>query len=200
MCLRSRLAPGGLRRHFHGSARKAVLSHFDGRRGLSSARSVAPWPVEPQANPHAKWSSRMSPVMLPHSCVDPGPALLGTLTRRWVPMRQCTWRAALECLASHALRRTQNVVCHMSRPMIGSNAQVRCTDHSEMPFLAVAHVSYNVQCLPTAREPTARAAKGCPPPFTRDRQPNLRWQGAKRRRHRRQGHARLPARDHAPAW
>jgi hypothetical protein len=46
-------------------------------------------------------------------------------------------------------------------------------------------VSSNVQCLPTAREPTARAAKGCPPPFTRDRQPHLRWQGAKRQRGKR---------------
>jgi hypothetical protein len=32
----------------------------------------------------------------------------------------------------------------------------RCEGH---PVLA-----YNVQCLPTRREPTARAAKACPPP------------------------------------
>ena len=36
-------------------------------------------------------------------------------------------------------------------------------------------VSANVQRFPKAREPTVRAAKGCPPPFTRDPQPRPRW-------------------------
>jgi hypothetical protein len=31
-----------------------------------------------------------------------------------------------------------------------------------------------------SREPTDRAAKGCPPPFTRDRLPRPRWPAARR--------------------
>jgi hypothetical protein len=39
----------------------------------------------------------------------------------------------------------------------------RCT---LMPFAAPTFVAYNVQRFTKAREPTARAAKGFPPPFT----------------------------------
>jgi hypothetical protein len=35
-----------------------------------------------------------------------------------------------------------------------------------MPFVAVSVVAYNVHCFTKPREPTARAAKGFPPPFT----------------------------------
>ena len=34
-----------------------------------------------------------------------------------------------------------------------------------MPFAVGTHVAYNVLRFPTPREPTVRAAKGCPPPF-----------------------------------
>jgi hypothetical protein len=34
-----------------------------------------------------------------------------------------------------------------------------------MQFVAVTYVAHNVLRLPTAREPTVRAAMGCPPPY-----------------------------------
>jgi hypothetical protein len=37
--------------------------------------------------------------------------------------------------------------------------------HKLMQFVAITYVAYNVLRLPTAREPTDRAAEGCPPPF-----------------------------------
>jgi hypothetical protein len=44
----------------------------------------------------------------------------------------------------------------------------------ELPDL----LAYNVLRLPTAREPTVRAAEGCPPPRPRGPQPRPRWQAA----------------------
>ena len=53
----------------------------------------------------------------------------------------------------------------------------RYTGATMIPVLAL-----NVFWLTTAREPTVRAAEGCPPPFTRDRLPRPRWPAAKPRR------------------
>jgi hypothetical protein len=64
------------------------------------------------------------------------------------------------CIAANS------VACGEMRPaMVGLCLLVRCTGYTLMPFVAVVLVAYNVFRLPTAREPTVRAAKGCPPPF-----------------------------------
>jgi hypothetical protein len=49
--------------------------------------------------------------------------------------------------------------------MVDFSRRRDCTGHTLMQFIAVADVAYNVLRLPTAREPTVRAAEGCPPPF-----------------------------------
>jgi hypothetical protein len=49
-------------------------------------------------------------------------------------------------------------------------AQFAVTTASPFPFWPDA-VAPNVLRFPTPREPTVRAAKGCPPPFMRDVQP-----------------------------
>jgi hypothetical protein len=54
-----------------------------------------------------------------------------------------------------------------------------------MQFVAVTYVAHNVQCLPKAREPTVRAAKGFPPPLPSIHFHRPRWQGAERRRGKR---------------
>jgi hypothetical protein len=54
----------------------------------------------------------------------------------------------------------------MNPAMVGSRMMRECAGWTPMPFVAVTVVSYNVLRFPTPREPTARAAKGCPPPFT----------------------------------
>jgi hypothetical protein len=54
----------------------------------------------------------------------------------------------------------------MNAAMVGFLPGRNCTGHTLMQFVAVTYVAYNVLRLPTAREPTVRAAKGCPPPFT----------------------------------
>jgi hypothetical protein len=50
-----------------------------------------------------------------------------------------------------------------------------------MPFVAVLLVAYNVLRLPTPREPTVRAAKGCPPPLPEAVLTRLRWPAAEGR-------------------
>jgi hypothetical protein len=50
--------------------------------------------------------------------------------------------------------------------IVGFRIMRECAGCTLMPFLAVTVVSYNVLRFPTPREPTDRAAKGCPPPFT----------------------------------
>ena len=54
----------------------------------------------------------------------------------------------------------------MKPAMDGFRMMRECAGCTLMPFVAVTVVSYNVQRFTTAREPTDRAAKGCPPPFT----------------------------------
>jgi hypothetical protein len=54
----------------------------------------------------------------------------------------------------------------MNVAMVGLHRRRDCNGHTLMPFVAVTDVAYNVQRFTKAREPTARAAKGFPPPFT----------------------------------
>jgi hypothetical protein len=54
----------------------------------------------------------------------------------------------------------------MTLAMVGSRMMRECAGCTLMPFVAVTVVSYNVQSFTKPREPTARAAKGFPPPFT----------------------------------
>jgi hypothetical protein len=79
---------------------------------------------------------------------------------------------------------TTSVECGDLTPaMVAFRTMIQCTAHTLMPYVvAVTYVAYNVQCFPKAREPTVRAAKGFPPPFTIFTFHRPRWQGAKRRR------------------
>jgi hypothetical protein len=54
----------------------------------------------------------------------------------------------------------------MRHVMVGFCWKDQCARGALMPFAVGTLVAYNVQCLPKAREPTDRAAKGFPPPFT----------------------------------
>jgi hypothetical protein len=66
----------------------------------------------------------------------------------------------------------------MNMAMVGFGMTGECNRCTPMPFAATTFVAYNVLRFPTPREPTARAAKGCPPPFTQDRFPRPRWPAA----------------------
>jgi hypothetical protein len=53
----------------------------------------------------------------------------------------------------------------MRHVMVGFCWKDQCARGALMPFAVGTLVAYNVLRLPTAREPTDRAAEGCPPPF-----------------------------------
>jgi hypothetical protein len=74
------------------------------------------------------------------------------------------WRVSVlargaEAADEFCLAMNSSAECHISRVMVGFKWHVRSTGDSLVPFLVVAHVAYNVQRFPKAREPTARAAK-----------------------------------------
>jgi hypothetical protein len=50
--------------------------------------------------------------------------------------------------------------------MVAFVRRIRCTELTLMPFVAVVLVAYNVFSFTKRREPTVRAAKAFPPPFT----------------------------------
>jgi hypothetical protein len=54
----------------------------------------------------------------------------------------------------------------MNAAMVGFCRGRECAENILMQFVAITYVAYNVLRFPTPREPTVRAAKGCPPPFT----------------------------------
>jgi hypothetical protein len=59
----------------------------------------------------------------------------------------------------------------MRRVMVGFRRKDQCARVSMMPFAVGTLVAYNVQSFTKPREPTARAAKGFPPPFTETNYP-----------------------------
>jgi hypothetical protein len=93
-------------------------------------------------------------------------ATVGSATLRTIP-RAMDGRAARRSMTGVAAATTAVPSGEMRHVMVGFRWKDQCARGALMPFAVGTHVAYNVQRLLKPREPTARAAKGFSPPFTR---------------------------------